>query len=137
MFLLEFYCLVVGIIIDTLDHADLCTVALSCFYLRNRCAVRQADERLHVVLGRSQRYALGMVAGRAGNDTPCFFLFCQLGHHVIGTTDFKRTGDLEIFCFQKQIAVRTQLRCLDQISFPDHAPEHMACLIDFIQCQHG
>ena len=28
---------------------------------------------------------LGVVAGRAGDDTPCLFFFCQLGHHVIGT----------------------------------------------------
>ena len=137
VFLLEFHSLVVGVVIDTLDHADLCAVALGRLYLGDRCAVRQADERFHVVLCRSQRYALGMVAGRAGDNATSLFFVRQLGHHVIGATHLKGTGHLEIFGFQKQIAVRTQLRCLDQIGFPDHAPQNVACLIDFIQCQHG
>ena len=88
----------------------------------------------HVVLSAIQPET---VAGRAGDDTPCLFFFCQLGHHVIGTANLERTGDLQVLCLEKQIAVRTEFRCLNQIRFPDHAPEHVACLIDFIQCQHG
>ena len=137
VFLLELYSLVVGIVIDTLDHADLCTVTLGSFYLGDRSTVRQADESLHVVLCCSQSHTLCVVAGRAGDDTPCLFFFCQLGHHVIGTANLERTGDLQVLCLEKQIAVRTEFRCLNQIRFPDHAPEHVACLIDFIQCQHG
>ena len=137
VFFLKLHSLVVGIVIDTLDHADLCTVTLGSFYLGDRRTVRQADERLHVVLCRSQSHTLCVVAGRAGDDTPCLFFFCQLGHHVIGTTNLERAGDLQVLCFQKQITVRTQLRCLNQVGFPDDTPEHMTCLIDFIQCQHG
>ena len=137
VFFLKLHSLVVGIVIDTLDHADLCTVTLGSFYLGDRRTVRQADERLHVVLCRSQSHTLCVVAGRAGDDTPCLFFFCQLGHHVIGTANLERTGDLQVLCFQKQITVRTQLRCLNQVGFPDDTPEHMTCLIDFIQCQHG
>jgi hypothetical protein len=54
---------------------------------------------MNAVLGGSQRHALGMVTGGAGDYPPRLFLIGQLADLIVGATDLKRTGDLQILCF--------------------------------------
>ena len=132
----QFQCLGICIIIYAFYHANLCTIALGCFYLGDRCTVRQADHSIDVILCSCQRNTLCMVAGRAGNDALCFFLFGKLRHHIVSTTYLKGTGDLQVFCFQVNFTFRIDFWSIDQIGFPDYTAQDMTCLVDFIECQH-
>ena len=89
----------VSVIIHALDQAHLGAIALGGLHLTDGRAVRQANQRLNTILGSSQRHALGMVTGGAGNHAPRLFLIGQLADLIVGATNLKRTGDLQIFCF--------------------------------------
>ena len=136
LLLLELARLLVGIVIDARHEADLRAVALGGLDLRDRGAVRQADQRLDAVLGRGERHALGMVTGRARDNALGLLLVAQLRDLVIRAAHLERAGDLEILGLEVNVRVLADLRGMDDVRLPDDALQHIAGMIDLVQRQH-
>ena len=86
----------IRIVVNALNKANLSTVAFCCLNFGNRRAVRQADHRLHAVLLRREGDPLRVVTCGAGNNTLFLFLFRQHGDLKARTAELKRTGMLQI-----------------------------------------
>ena len=54
-------------------------------------------------MGGAERYSLGMVSGRAGDNAAGFLFVAELRNLVVCASEFERTGKLEIFGLQKNI----------------------------------
>ena len=87
--------LVVGVVIHAGDEADLRAVALGGLHLGDGGGVRQADQGGNAALAGSQRHALGVVAGGAGDDALSLFLIGEHGDFVAGAAKLKGTGLLQ------------------------------------------
>ena len=102
-FLLQLYSTVMCFVVGTGNKLHLCAEALGVFYLHNRCAVRHADDAFDAHAGCSQCYALGVVAGAAGDNAFAGFFRGELADFVVGTAYFEAAGYLQVFCFQIQV----------------------------------
>ena len=96
LFFFQFNRLVIRVVVNALHKANLCAVALCGLHLRDRCGVRQTDERFDAVFRCRQRHALCVVARGTGNNA-FRFLFCgKLGDLIRRAAHLKRAGDLQI-----------------------------------------
>ena len=123
----------IRIVIAALYQTNLSTVAFGGFHLGNGGAVRQADQRFDAVFRGSQCNALGVIAGRAGDDALCLFLVGQHGNFIGRASDLEGSGDLQVFRLQIQLTIRGNAVGPDHIGFPDDAFEHRPSVKHFIK----
>ena len=102
-FFLQLYGAVMCFVVGTGNKLHLRAQALGVFYLHNRCAVRHADDAFDAHAGGCQGYALGVVAGAAGDNAFAGFFRGELADFVVGTAYLKAAGYLQVFCFQIQV----------------------------------
>ncbi len=127
----------VGIIIDPGHQLHRGAIGLGGFDFGNGSTVRQADDGGNAVGCGSQRNPLCMIARAAGHHPMLSFLVRQLGDLVIGTPQLEGPGVLKVLGFQEHLPSRRDLRCQDQVRLTGHIPQHIPCMIDFVQCQHS
>ncbi len=111
---------VIGIVIDAVYHNNLGAVALGGFNFRDGGAVGEADIAFNAVTGGGEGNALGVVAGRAGDDTARLFIICKIADFEIGAADFKRAGNLQVFGFEVDVGAVAYVGGIDHIGFADN-----------------
>ena len=121
---LQFQSLFIGVIIAAFNQTDICAVAFCGLNLGDWCAVRQANQRFDSIFCGSQRNTLCVVSCGAGDDALCLFFFGQHCDFIGGASDLKRSGDLKIFGFQIQLALRCNTVGSNHIGFPNDALQH-------------
>ena len=92
-----------GIVIDARYQNDIGAVAARGLHLQDRRALRHADHRTDAELGRRERHALGVVAGRAGDDPVTGLLRREIADLVVGTADFERAGLLQVLGLDEEV----------------------------------
>ncbi len=111
---------VIGIVVDAVYHNNLGAVALGGFNFRDGGAVGKADIAFDAVAGRGEGNALGMVAGRTGDDTARFFFFGKVADFEIRAANFKRAGNLQVFGFKVNVGAVAYVGGIDHIGFADN-----------------
>ena len=98
-FLFQFQGPIVGIVVNPGHQTHLSAVALGGLHLGDGGSVRQADQGGNAALAGSQRHALGVVSGGAGDNPPGLFLLGQHGDFVAGAAKLKGAGFLQALGF--------------------------------------
>ena len=96
-FIAELERMLICIVIDSVYHNHVSSIALGSLNLGYGSTVREANGRLYAVLCGSQSNALCMVSRRAGYNAACLFFICELRDHISCSTNLKRARDLKIF----------------------------------------
>jgi len=134
---LQLHSLVVGIIVGAGHQTHLCAQILGILHLHDGGTIRHTDDALDAATGSSQRHALCVVAGRAGDHALGALLLGKLADLIVSTAHLKAAGGLQVFGFQVQLAVLGELGCLDEVGLAGNILEHKGCMVDLIQSQHG
>ena len=132
----EFKRLVVGVVVDALDEADLGAEAFCRLDLGDGRDVGQTDQRLDAVVSRRERDALRVVARRAGDDSALFLLVGELRDLVVSASDLERTGDLEVLGLEEEINAALDVARGDHIRRTDRLFEDERGVVDFVECEH-
>ena len=130
--LLDFDRFRVGVVVDPLDQHDVRPVALGRLNLLDRRAGGDADGRLDVVFPGGEGDALGVVAGRAGDDAGRFLGVRELGNLIVGAADLEGAGHLQILRLEIQVAAGHQLGSLHQLGPVEDLFQDKRSLIDFV-----
>ena len=125
--------LLVSVIIDTRNQADLCTQTLGCLYLGDRGTLGQTDEALHSHGGSAESHTLCVVACRTGNHTFLLLFLRELGNLIVCTSNLERPRLLEAFRFQINITIWVDSWCMNQLSFSNHVAQHEAGLVEIVK----
>ena len=127
----------VGIVIAAVHQTDLGAVSLGGLHLGDRSAVGQADQRGNTALGGGQCHALGVVAGRTGDDAPGLFLVGQVGDLITRTAQLERTGVLQVLRLEEQFTLGGNTVGAHQLGLADDGLQSDGRLKDFIKGQHN
>ena len=128
---------VVGVVVGAGHQAYFRAQALGVFHLHDGRAVGHTDNAADAHPGSRQGHALGVVAGRTGDDPLGPLCLGQLADLVVGAPDFEAAGHLQVFGLEVQPASLGQLRRFDQVGAAGDVLEDKGGVIDFIQCKHN
>ena len=136
-FVPELQRLVVGVVVNAFDQADLCAVALGGLHLGDGGGVGQADQGGDAALAGGQRHALGVVAGGTGDDALGPLLNGELGDHVACAPELEGAGVLKIFGLQIQVTVGGDARRLGQGGGADDILQNHGSVEDLVDGHHS
>ncbi len=88
---------------DVAAQLDVGAILLGGRELRQGDAHRHEDGRADAQLARCEGHALGVVAGRGGDDSACLLVVAQVHKPVVRTADLVGTGALQVLAFEPDI----------------------------------
>ena len=132
MFVAQLQRALVSVVINAWYEADFGTEAACGLNLADGRALRKADERLDAVARRAEGYALGVVAGRTGDDAFLLLLVAKLRHHVIRAAHFERACNLQVLRFKVNVTLWIQLGRVYKFGAPKYLTQHITCLVKFV-----